>query len=53
VVGGGQGGSSGVVDGVGGAEVDGGEGVPADTGMPMNVVVLVEELGAEVFSVLQ
>ena len=49
----GEGRSAGVVDGVSGAEVDGGGGMPADPGMPVDVVVLVEEFGAELFGVLQ
>ena len=49
----GEGGSAGVVDGVSGAEVHGCGRVPADAGMAMNIVVLVEEFGAELFGVLQ
>ena len=47
VVGGGEGVLPVLIDGVGGAEVDRGWGVPSDPGVPVDVVVLVEEAGAE------
>ena len=53
VVGGGEGVLPGLVDRAGGSEVDGGRGVPRDPGMPMDVVVLVEEAGAELAGVGQ
>jgi len=53
VVGGGEGVLPGLVDRVGGAEVDGGRGVPSDAGVPVSVVVLVEEAGAELPGVCQ
>jgi len=43
VVGGGQGGLAGFVDGVGGAEVDRCRGVPADAGVAVNMVIFIEE----------
>ena len=42
-----------LIDGLGSAEVDRGRGVPGDPGMPVDVVVLVEEAGAELASVSQ
>jgi hypothetical protein len=42
-----------LIDGLGGAEVDRGRGVPSDPGMPVDVVVLVEEAGAELAGVSQ
>src|SRR5680860_1390492 len=53
VVGGGEGVLSVLVDRVGGAEVDRGRGVPRDPGMMVDVVVLVEEAGAELAGVSQ
>jgi len=53
VVGGGEGVLPVLVDRVGGAEVDRGRGVPGDPGMPVDVVVLVEEAGAELAGVSQ
>ena len=51
VPGGGEGVLPGLVDRDVGAEVDRGGGVPGDAGVPVNVVVLVEEGGAEVAGV--
>jgi hypothetical protein len=51
VIGGGEGVLPGLVDRSGGAEVHRGRGVPGDPGMPVNVVVLVEESGAELAGV--
>lgn len=53
VVGGGEGVVPVLVDGFGGAEVDRGWGVPGDPGVPVDVVVLVEEAGAELAGVSQ
>jgi hypothetical protein len=56
VAGGGEGVLAGLVDGAGGAEgaeVDRGRGVPGDPEVTMNVVVLVEEAGAELAGVDQ
>src|SRR5665647_3845673 len=53
VVGGGQGVLPVLVERVGGAEVDRGRGVPRDPGMMVDVVVLVEEAGAELAGVGQ
>ena len=53
VVGGGERVLPGLVDRAGGTEVDRGRGVPGDPGMPVNVVVLVEETGAELAGVGQ
>src|SRR5680860_746517 len=50
VVGGGQGVLPVLVDRVGGAEVDRGRGVPRDPGMAVDVVVLVEEAGTELWA---
>ncbi len=51
VVGGGEGGLAGFVDRLGGAEVHGRWCVPGDPGVVMDIVVLVEEAGAELAGV--
>lgn len=53
MAGGGEGVLAGLVDGVGGAEAGRCRGVPGDPEVTMNVVVLVEEAGAELAGVDQ
>jgi len=53
VVGGGEGVLAFLVDGVGGAEVNRRRCVPADPGMPVNMIVFEEEAGEELPGVLE
>lgn len=53
VAGGGEGVLPVLVDGAGGAEVDRRSTVPSDPGVPVDVVVLVEEAGAELAGLSQ